>query len=67
MLIWRGFDPFRLYDAWREYLGTAAPPRPRLQVVVNHRPRQDDTEFDRVAAGEPTKSRSDTKPKLSAG
>lgn len=63
MLIWRGFDPFRLYEAWREYLGTAAPPRPRLQVVVNHRPCRDETKRDRAAVGHPTKSRSDTKPK----
>ena len=59
MLIWRGFDPFRLYHEWRAYLGKA-PPRSRLQVVVNHRPRGDDTEVDRAAAGGPTKRRSGT-------
>ena len=67
MLIWRSFDPFRLHEEWREYLGTAAPPRPRLHVVVNHRPCRDGTKRDRAAAGEPTKSLADTEPKLSAG
>ena len=59
MLIWRGFDPFRLYHEWRAYLGKA-PRRPHLQVVVSHRPRRDGTEFDRAAAGGPTKRRSGT-------
>lgn len=59
MLIWRGFDPFRLYHEWRAYVGKA-PPRPRLQVVVNHRPRRDDTEFEPAAGGGPTKRRSGT-------
>ena len=65
MLIWRGFDPFRLYDEWRAYLGNA-PARPRLHVVVNHRPRRDDTESDRAAA-DPTKSRSGTEPGRAQG
>ena len=59
MLIWRAFDPFRLYHEWRAHLGKA-PPRPRLQVVVRHRPRRDDSEFDRAAAGDPTKGRPGT-------
>ena len=53
MLIWCGFNPSRLYDKCHAHV-CAAPPRPRVQVVLNHQHPHDETEFDRAAAaGQP--------------